>query len=212
MTLSIGQITSIALISSDIKLCDFLDDITYFNTGPNIYVIFFDNKGVVWMHKNFPRFETIIEQPLKVHLQDIENIDNWTVMKMINELQGVIDVKTKLGEQVKKSIYMQILKNRSEIRKLFFDSSLIQKRYRWKHLIYNDLIICLVSMTEEGILPIARIVPSLPTNILHHRLDLMLQTVIDKDTLCTYRNRIVTLCKNIKLYILVANYLQNLDI
>lgn len=66
-------------------------------------------------------------------------------------------------------------------------------------------------MTEEGILPVARIMPSLPTNILHHRLDLMLQTVIDKDTLCTYRNRIVTLCKNIKFYIPVVNYLQNLD-
>ncbi|XP_070171282.1 VWFA and cache domain-containing protein 1 isoform X1 [Polyergus mexicanus] len=166
MILSIGQVTSIALLSLDVKLCDFLDDITYFNIGPNIYVIFFDNKGVVWMHKNFPRIETIIEQSLKVHLQDIENIDNWAVMKMINELQGVIDIKTKLGEQ---------------------------KRYRWKHLIYNDLIICLVSMTEEGILPVARTVPLLPTNILHHRLDLMLQTVINKDTLCTYRNRIVTL-------------------
>lgn len=52
-------------------------------------------------------------------------------------------------------------------------------------------------MTEEGILPVARTVPLLPTNILHHRLDLMLQTVINKDTLCTYRNRIVTLCKKI---------------
>ncbi|CAL1673299.1 unnamed protein product [Lasius platythorax] len=166
MTLSIGQITSIALLSLNVKLSDFLDDITYFNAGPNIYVIFFDNKGVVWMHKNFPRIETIVEQPLKVHLQDIENIDNYTVMKMINEIQGVINVKTKLGEQ---------------------------KRYRWKHLIYDDLIICLVSTTEEGILPVARTVPSLPTNLLHHRLDLMLQTVVDKDTLCTYRNRIVTL-------------------
>ncbi|XP_072753876.1 VWFA and cache domain-containing protein 1 [Anoplolepis gracilipes] len=166
MTLSIGQITSTALLSLDVKLCDFLDDITYFNAGPNIYVIFFDNKGVVWMHKNFPRIETIIEQPLKVHLQDIENIDNWTVMKMINETQGVINVKTKLDEQ---------------------------KRYRWKHLHYDDLIICLVSTTEEGVLPVARTVSSLPTNILHHRLDLMLQTVVDKDTLCTYRNRIVTL-------------------
>lgn len=109
MTLSIGQITSIALLSLDIKLNDFLDDITYFNAGPNIYAIFFDNKGVVWMHKNFPRIETIMEQPLKVHLQDIENVDNYTVMKMINEIQGVIDVKTKLGEQVRKSICIQIL-------------------------------------------------------------------------------------------------------
>lgn len=121
MTLSIGQITSIALLSLNVKLSDFLDDITYFNAGPNIYVIFFDNKGVVWMHKNFPRIETIVEQPLKVHLQDIENIDNYTVMKMINEIQGVINVKTKLGEQVRKSIYIQIV-NFTEVRykKLFF--------------------------------------------------------------------------------------------
>lgn len=74
----------------------------------------------------------------------------------------------------------------------------IQKQYRWKHLIYNDLIICLVSITEEGMLPVMKIVPPLPANILHHRLDLMLQTVVDKDILCVYRNKIVTLCKKIK--------------
>ncbi|KAL0107464.1 hypothetical protein PUN28_014649 [Cardiocondyla obscurior] len=166
MTISIGQVTKTALLSLDIKLRDFLDDVTYFNIGPNIYAMFFDSKGVVWMHKNFPRIETIVEQPLKVHLQDIENIDSQTVFKMINESQGIMDIKTKLGEQ---------------------------KRYRWKHLMYDDLIICLVSTTEEGILPVARSVPPLPANILHHRLDLMLQTVIDKDTLCIYRNKIVTL-------------------
>ncbi|XP_012531291.1 VWFA and cache domain-containing protein 1 isoform X2 [Monomorium pharaonis] len=167
MTISIGQVTKTALLFLDIKLRDFLDNITYFNVGPNIYAIFFDTKGVVWMHKNFPRIETIVEQPLKVHLQDIENIDSQTVLKMINEMEGIIDVKTKLGER---------------------------KRYRWKHLIYNDLIICLVSTTEEEILPVARTVPPLPTDILHHRLDLMLQTVVDKDILCIYRNKIVTLC------------------
>lgn len=86
---------------------------------------------------------------------------------------------------------------------------MIQKRYRWKHLHYNALIICLVSTTEEGILPIARTVSSLPTNILHHRLDLMLQTVINKDTLCIGRNRrIATLCKKRKFFILVASYLH----
>jgi len=52
-----------------------------------------------------------------------------------------------------------------------------------------------VSTTEEEVLPVARIVPSLPMDILHHRLDLMLQTVVDKDALCVYRNRIITLCK-----------------
>lgn len=101
MTISIGQVTKTALLSLDIKLRDFLDDITYFNVGPNIYCIFFDSKGVVWMHKNFPRIETIVEQPLKVHLQDIENIDSQAVLKMINENQGSMDLKTKLGEQVK---------------------------------------------------------------------------------------------------------------
>jgi len=81
-------------------LRDFLDDITYFNAGPNIHAIFFDSKGMIWMHKDFPRPEIVMEQSLKVHLQDIENIDRQIVMKMINEMQGVIDVKTKLGEQV----------------------------------------------------------------------------------------------------------------
>ncbi|XP_011704249.1 PREDICTED: VWFA and cache domain-containing protein 1 [Wasmannia auropunctata] len=166
MAISIGQITETALLSLDIKLRDFLDDITYFNVGPNVHAIFFDSKGVVWMHKNFPRVETMVELPLKVHLQDIENIDGATVTRMINEIEGTMDVKTKLGEQ---------------------------KRYRWKHLIYDDLIICLVSTAEEGILPVARITPPLPANILHHRLDLMLQTVVDKDMLCVYRNKIVTL-------------------
>lgn len=101
MTISIGQVTKTALLSLDIKLRDFLDDVMYFNAGPNVHCIFFDSKGIVWMHKNFPRIETIVEQPLKVHLQDIENIDSRTVLKMINEFQGVMVVKTKLGEQVK---------------------------------------------------------------------------------------------------------------
>jgi len=101
MTISIGQVKETALLSLDIKLRDFLDDVTYFNVGSNVYAIFFDSKGVVWMHKNFPRFETMIEQPLKVHLQDIENIDNRTILKMINEFKGIINVKTKLGEQVR---------------------------------------------------------------------------------------------------------------
>jgi hypothetical protein len=100
ITLSIGQITNIALLFLNIKLRDFLDDITYFNAGPNIYAIFFDSRGMIWMHKDFPRPEIVMEQSLKVHLQDIENIDSQIVMKMINEMQGVIDVKTKLDEQV----------------------------------------------------------------------------------------------------------------
>lgn len=101
MTISIGQVTKTALLSLDVKLRDFLDDLTYFNVGPNVYAVLFDSKGLVWMHKNFPRIETIIEQPLKVHLQDIENIDGQVVLKMINESQGIMDVKTKLGKQVR---------------------------------------------------------------------------------------------------------------
>lgn len=100
MTLSIGQITNVALLSLNVKLRDFLDDITYFNAGPNVYAILFDSKGVVWAHKNFPRPEIVIEQPLKVHLQDIENIDDLLVKKMINETKGTINAQTKLGEQV----------------------------------------------------------------------------------------------------------------
>ncbi|EFN86965.1 VWFA and cache domain-containing protein 1 [Harpegnathos saltator] len=165
MILSIGQITNVALLSLDVKLRDLLDDITYFNAGPDIHAILFDSKGVVWMHKNFPRTETVIEQQLKVHLQDIENIDSTLVEKMIDETEGVLSAKTKLGEQ---------------------------RQYRWKHLIYEDLIICLVSTTEEAVLPVAKTVPSLPMDILHHRLDLMLQTIVNKDTLCVYRNRIIT--------------------
>lgn len=101
MTLSIGQITNTALLSLDIKLRDFFADMTYYKANPSISVILFDNKGVVWMHKNFPRIEMLTEQPFKVHLQDIENIDTQTVMKMINENKGDINVKTKLGEQVR---------------------------------------------------------------------------------------------------------------
>lgn len=100
MTLSIGQITNVALLSLDVKLRDVLDDITYFNAGPNVHAILFDSKGVVWMHKNFPRTQTVIEQPLKVHLQDIENIDSSQVKKMIDENEGALNMETKLGEQV----------------------------------------------------------------------------------------------------------------
>lgn len=100
MTLSLGQITSTALLFLNVKLRDFLDDVTYFNAGPNMHAIFFDSKGIVWMHQDFPRIETIMEQPLKVHLQDIENIDSRVVKKMINMAQGVLNVTTKLGKQV----------------------------------------------------------------------------------------------------------------
>lgn len=108
MRLFIGQVVSSMLLSLDVKLRDFLDDITYFNVGPNIYVILFDSKGVVWMHQSFPRIETITEQSLKVHLQDIENLDNQIVIKMINEMQGMVNVKTKLSEQVNECAFFNL--------------------------------------------------------------------------------------------------------
>lgn len=100
MTLSIGRITGKALISLDIKLRNFLDDITYFNAGMHSYAMLFDNKGTVWIHKDFPRMETMMDQPLKVSLHRIENISPETVKTMIDEQEGVKHVRTQLGEQV----------------------------------------------------------------------------------------------------------------
>lgn len=100
MTLSIGHITDKALISLDIKLRNFLDDITYFNAGFHIYAILFDSKGTVWIHKDFPRMEMMMDQPFKVNLHHIENISPETVNTMIQQYEGVLNVKTRLGEQV----------------------------------------------------------------------------------------------------------------
>ncbi|XP_076670648.1 VWFA and cache domain-containing protein 1 isoform X1 [Andrena cerasifolii] len=166
MTLSIGKITDKALISLDIHLRNFLDDITYFNVGPRVYSILFDSKGIVWIHKDFPRLETMMDQPLKVNLQHIENINLETVRMMIEQHEGVINVKNRLGEQ---------------------------KWYRWKHLMYEDLIVCLVSATNDSISPVAKLVPTLSTNILHHRLDLLMHNIADKGILCTYNNKLSTL-------------------
>lgn len=166
MTLSIGHITNKALISLDIKLRNFLDDITYFNAGAHVYAVLFDNKGIVWISKDFPRMETIIDQPLRVHLHHIENISYETVKIMIEEYEGVINVKTQLGKQ---------------------------KWYRWKHLTYTDLIVCLISATNESTLSIAKLVPTLSMNILHHRLDLLMHSFADKEILCTYHNKLLSL-------------------
>ena len=78
-------------------------------------------------------------------------------------------------------------------RKLFLLLLISQKRIWWRHLVYKDLVACLVSESEEEFLPVAKTVPSLPSNILHHRLDLMLQSAISKDTFCSNHNRIMTL-------------------
>ncbi|XP_076223132.1 VWFA and cache domain-containing protein 1 isoform X2 [Nomia melanderi] len=166
MTLSVGQITEKALISLDIQLQNFIDDITYFNAGSNVYPILFDDKGIVWIHKDFPRMETIMEQPLKVKLQHIENIHSETVTMMIEQNEGVVNVKTRLGEQ---------------------------KWYRWKHLTYKNLIVCLVSASNESTVFAAKLIPMLSTNVLHHRLDLLMHSLSDKGILCIYNNKLVTL-------------------
>lgn len=166
MTLSVGHITNKALISLDVKLRNFLDDITYFNAGMHTYAVLFDNKGIVWIHKDFPRMESMLDQPLKVNLHHMENIGSETVKTMIEEYEGVMNVKTQLGEQ---------------------------KLYRWKHLTYMDLIVCLVSATNESVLPVAKLVPTLSMNILHHRLDLLMHSIADKSILCTYHNKLLSL-------------------
>ncbi|XP_051174131.1 VWFA and cache domain-containing protein 1 [Leptopilina boulardi] len=166
MMLSVGQITNVAVLSLDIKLKDFLEDVTYFNAGPNTHAILFDNNEIVWMHKNFPRMEMIAEQPLKVYLHNIENIDSETIQILLKESEGFKIIETKLG---------------------------VKKQIHWKHLIYKDLIACVISENKDDFLPVAKTVPPLPSNILHHRLDLMLQSAISKDIFCLNHNRISTL-------------------
>lgn len=72
---------------------------------------------------------------------------------------------------------------------------MFQRILRWKHLSYNDLIICLISEKEDESLPVTKTVPPLPPNILHHRLDLMLQSSVSNDQVCTLHNKIMTYCK-----------------
>ena len=108
MMMSVGQITNTALLSLDVKLRDFLEDITYFNAGPNTHAILFDKNEIVWMHKSFPRMEIMSEQPLKVYLHNIENIDSETIMKMLKESEGTRILKLKLGIKV---IFQRIYNN-----------------------------------------------------------------------------------------------------
>ena len=100
MVVSVGQITNTALLSLDVKLKDFLEDVTYFNAGPSVYAVLFDKNEIVWMHKNFPRMETQTEQTLKVYLRTIENLDVHTVAAMIKQFEGVITIETALGNKV----------------------------------------------------------------------------------------------------------------
>lgn len=165
VTMSVGQITNTALLSLDIRLSNFIEDLTYFNAGTDVNAILFDKNQVVWVHKNFPRID-FMEQSFKVYLQNIENIDVHVVRKMIDQFEGFIEIKNMLGEK---------------------------KQYRWKHLTYEDLIICLVSDKSDDSIPVVKSDLPLPSNILHHRLDLMTESSVDRDSLCLSQNRIITL-------------------
>lgn len=102
MSLSVGQITKTALLTLEVKLKDFVEDVTYFDAGPNSYAILFDKKHNVWMHRNFPRPEIMSEQPLRVALENIENVDKNSVKKMIAEelLEGSYTFNTTSGRSV----------------------------------------------------------------------------------------------------------------
>ncbi|XP_014215011.1 VWFA and cache domain-containing protein 1 [Copidosoma floridanum] len=193
MMLSIGQITNTALLSFDVKLRDFVEDVTYFEVGSQqVHAILLDKRGVIWMHKNFPRMETIIEQPLKVYLHQIENLDEDIVAstRMAQESEGVVQVKTLLGTE---------------------------KRLYWRQLDYSELIVCLVvsgphllsrhrPVTPSTTSPDKNKPPKQPTieevslrlglvrpdgalnaGMLHHRLDLALGTgQLRRDSLCAH--------------------------
>ena len=108
MTMSVGQITNTALLSLDVKLRDFFEDVTYFNAGPNTHAILFDKNEVVWMHKSFPRMEMIFEQPLKVYLHDIENIDSQTIRAILRDSEGMRILEMGLGIKVSFSTCLKL--------------------------------------------------------------------------------------------------------
>ncbi|KAF7414483.1 hypothetical protein HZH68_002972 [Vespula germanica] len=170
MSTSIGLITNVTLLYLDVTLKDFLDDLTYLNIGPEAYGILFDSKEVVWIHKDFPRMEMITEQPIKVYLQDIENISSEDTATMVEKNEGLIDVQI---NESKKKIYM------------------------WKHLIYKDLILCLVSVNEEVTMSIIKNIPTLPKNLLYHSLDLISHGTINEDVLCIHQNNIIALSSGV---------------
>lgn len=198
MMMSVGQITNVAVLSLVVKLKDFLEDVTYFNAGPNTHAILFDNNEIVWMHRNFPRMEMIAELPLKVYLHNIENIDSETIQILLKQSEGFKVIETKLGAKVSspKRFKFQVSSKGKKIRNFFiiFDFYFLQKQIYWKHLTYKDLIACVISENKDDFIPVAKSVPPLPSNILHHRLDLMLQSAINKDIFCLNHNRISTLC------------------
>ncbi|XP_057341737.1 VWFA and cache domain-containing protein 1 [Microplitis mediator] len=163
---SIVRATDDVLISLDVKLREFVEKITYFNAGFNNNAVLFDKKGLVWMHKNFPRIETLSEQPIKVYFHDIENIEKDFVVEMIETPAGVRELTNKLNETI---------------------------TVRWKHLKYLDLIVCIITDYKNNVRrSVAKFPPPLPDNILHHRLDLVSQTLADSVELCLDRRSIVS--------------------
>lgn len=71
----------------------------------------------------------------------------------------------------------------------------------WKHLIYKDLILCLVSVNEEVTMSIIKNIPTLPKNLLYHSLDLISHGTINEDVLCIHQNNIIALCKKNTIFI-----------
>lgn len=153
------------LISLDVKLREFVEKITYFNAGRNNHAVLFDKKGLVWMHKNFPRVETLVEQPIKVYFHDIESVDKSVVEGMISKTDGSLQLINKLGKKI---------------------------TLRWRHLKHLDLIVCIVSTENNIKRSVTRYPTPLPVNILHHRLDLESQSVADIAELCIDRRSIIS--------------------
>ncbi|XP_074098201.1 VWFA and cache domain-containing protein 1 [Cotesia typhae] len=163
---SIVRATDDVLISLDVKLREFVEKITYFNAGFSNNAVLFDKKGLVWMHKNFPRVETLSEQPIEVNLHDIENFDKDLVVEMIERPKGAKEVQNKFNETMS---------------------------IRWKHLKYLDLIICIITDNKKNIRrSVAKFPPPLSDSILHHRLDLVSKTLAESVELCLDRRNIVS--------------------
>lgn len=166
IVIAITQITDIALITLNIKLDELIQDITYFNAGPHTRAILFDKKNQVLIHKNFPRIEMLQEQPFKVNLRDIENINDADITEMINNIEG----------------------NKKSINKL--DKKITIK---WNHLKYLDLIICIIIDDDDDVGKTRSVVKfSLPlnNNIYHHRLDLLSDN--NRKNLCINRGNIIS--------------------
>ncbi|XP_044016065.1 VWFA and cache domain-containing protein 1 [Aphidius gifuensis] len=163
--LSIQNITDIALISLNIKLDELIQDVRYFNAGPHTRAILFNKKNHVLMHKNFPRIEMLQEQPLKVNLRDIENIDDADIAEMINNNEGNKKLINKLDKKI---------------------------TIKWKHLKYLDLISCIIidDDADNKTRSVVKNLLPLDNDMYHHRLDLL--TNDNKKNLCINHGTIMS--------------------